>query len=83
MTRYMKWGITTRLLAFLGVLLALGSQWLEPLASSQLATAVLVIGFVMAFIGVSAGSGWFMFRKIYSRLWQEELERIKALRNKR
>ena len=83
MTRYMKWAIATRLLAGLGVLLAIGSEWIASLASGLHASAVLVIGFVFAFVGVSAGRGMFMFRKIYSRLWQEELERIKALRNKR
>ncbi len=83
MTRYMKWAIATRLLAGLGVFVAICSEWIASLASGLHASLVLAIGFAMAFIGVSAGSGWFMFRKIYSRLWQEELERIKALRNKR
>lgn len=83
MTRWMKWGIATRLLAALGVFLAIGSEWIASLASGLHASAVLVIGFAMAFVGVSAGRGLFVFRKIYSRLWQEELERIKILRNKR
>jgi hypothetical protein len=81
MTAYMRWAIATRLIAFVGVLIAIGSQWVEPVVSSRYSTIALLVGFVLAFVGVSAARGIFMFRGVYKRLEQEELDRLKQVRN--
>lgn len=81
MTAYLKWGIISRLIAFLGLSIAVGSQWLEFITSSGYSTFALFIGFVLAFAGVSAGRGLFVFRTTYKRLEQEELQRLKQSRD--
>lgn len=80
MTRYLKWGIWTRILALVGFIFVMCSQWIEPLASSQYSSMLLVVGFLLTFIGVSAATGKFIFRKTYASLAAEELERIKRKR---
>lgn len=80
MTRYMKWGIITRAVAFLGFAVSMASQWLEPLASSKYATACLFLGFIVAFIGVLAGRGMFFFKETYAQLEREELDQKKKIR---
>ena len=80
MTRYLKWGIWTRVLALGGFIVVMCSQWIEPLASSQYSTMLLVVGFLLTFIGVSAATGKFISRKTYALFEAEELERIKNKR---
>jgi hypothetical protein len=80
MTRFLKWSIWTQILKLIGFIVVMGSQWIEPLASSQYSTMLLIVGFLLTFIGASAGSGWFFFRKTYELLEAEELERIKRKR---
>ena len=41
---------------------------------------LLVVGFFLTFIGVSAATGKFIFRKTYALLEADELERIKNKR---
>ena len=77
MTRYLKWGLITRIAALAGFLVAIVSQWWPPVASSRYSTVLLMLGFLVAFIGVFAGRGMFFFKKIYVRLETEELERKK------
>ena len=70
MTPYMKWGLTTRLVALFGFLLAMASQWFEPIASTEYANLLLLAGFALAILGVASGLG-LTFRKTAKRAMRD------------
>jgi hypothetical protein len=69
---YTRWLIRSRLLAFIGAVLALGSTALPELSTNKYSLLLLLIGFLLLFIGILDGFGMFQKKKIQQAVRDRE-----------
>ena len=69
---YTRWLIRSRLLAFIGAILAIGSTVLPELSKNKYSSVLLLIGFLLLFIGILDGFGIFQKSKIQQAVRDRE-----------